>query len=96
MKVTTNNIPRDVIYGFELTEQERGDFDYMDWDAIERGEDNADFFRYKGELYDLREFEVAPQDFPNWHGYQPDSFFSGMLVRYSEDFEQVTVGWYMT
>jgi len=94
IKVTTNNVPRDIIYAFELTEQEREQFDYLDWDAIERGEDNANFFRYKGELYDLSEFGVAPSELADWHGYQSDSFFSGLVIRFTDDFEQVTIGTY--
>ena len=95
VRVTTNNIPRDVLYGFELTARERAEFDYLDWDAIERGEDSATFFRYKGEVYDLSEFEPYPP-LGNWHGYQPDSFFSGLVIRFTDDYEQVIVGRYMT
>ena len=100
MKVKTNNVPRDVIEAYELTEQEREEFDYLDWDAIDNGEDSATFLRYKGELYDLSEFEAIPHrwvdGWRNWHGYQSDSFFSGLVIRFTDDFEQVTVGRYMT
>lgn len=100
MKVTTNNVPRDVIYAIELTEQEREEFDYLDWDAIERGEDTAHFVRYQGELYDLSEFEVIPlglkDELRNWQGYQADSFFSGLVIRDHENFEQVVIGRYLT
>lgn len=94
-KVITNNVPRDVIDGFELTEKEREEFDYLDWKAIEEGSDSASFFRYKGEIYDLGEFEVwnHPQS-PlgnGWHGFRSDTFFSGILVKYVGDCEQVIV-----
>lgn len=109
MKITTNNQPRPVINAWELTEAERKEFDYLDWTKIENGEDSAEFFRYQGSLYDMGEFSRivppgsrrihpmesdAPQ-FAGWNGYQSDSFFSGILVRYvGEDYEYIVVGRY--
>lgn len=94
--VRTNNVPRDILYAHELTPAEREDFDYLDWDALERGEDSASFFRFKGQVYDLGEFQVVSDfmntTFPRWDGYQSDSYFSGTLVRYVDDFERVVVG----
>lgn len=68
----------------------------------------ASFFRYRDQLYDLGEFSrvIAPNSqrchsmecdapaFQGWDGYQSDSYFSGLLVRYSNDFHQVVVGTY--
>lgn len=105
VRITTNNVPRPVIDAYELSPDERAEFDYLDWDAIEKGEDSASFFRYKGRLYDLGEFmivretQMAREDdtLRGWDGYSADSFFSGLLVRYPrEDHygESVVVGWY--
>ena len=95
LTIVTNNVPRDVIDAWELTAEEREEFDYLDWPAIERGEDSASFFRYKGDLYDLGEFMrwdgVPFSPLAAWDGYQSDSFFSGTLVRYCADFERVVV-----
>ncbi len=95
LTVKTNNVPRDIIEGYELTPKERADFDYIDFDAIERGEDSASFFRYKGQVYDLGEFEVwdNPASITRgpWDGFRSDSFFSGLAVRYCDDFERVIV-----
>ncbi len=55
-KIITNNVPRDIINAFELSERERAEFDYLDWPAMERGELSASFFRYRGILYDLSQF----------------------------------------
>lgn len=33
--VVTNNVPRDVINGCELTEKERAEFDYVDDDDVQ-------------------------------------------------------------
>ena len=98
--IITNNVPRDVIYGFELTPAEQAEFDYIDWAAVERGELSPEFVRYKGELLDLGEFiawtdhDYAARNFPGWAGYMSDSFFSGLLVRWpdGDDFERVIIG----
>src|SRR4051812_34571869 len=95
MQVKTNYVPRDVVNAWELTPGEREEFDYLDWQAIERGEASASFFRYKGSVYDLGDFERASSTmFPDWDGYYSETFFSGVLVRYVEDFERVIVGRY--
>ena len=85
--IITNNVPRWVIDAYELTESERAQFDYLDWDAIARGEDSASFFRYRGELHDIGEF-VAFGDGPfgfsrpewatNWDAIRTHSLFWGM------------------
>jgi hypothetical protein len=96
LKVITNNVPRDIIDAWQLTEAEQKEFDYLDWKAIKNGNDSASFFRYRNELYDLGEFmAVGNGEFPGrWSEYQSDSYFSGVLVRYVNDFEQVIVGRY--
>lgn len=101
VKVITNNVPRPVIEAYELTLKEREEFDYLDWEAIDKGEDSATFFRYKGELHDLGEFSAdygilkgsgLPEHLSKWDGYRSDSFFSALVVRYVENFEYVVVG----
>jgi len=96
LTITTNNVPRDVIHACELTAEERAQFDYLDWDAIEDGRNSASFFRYRGELHDLGEFQrwdnPASPTRGNWDGFRSDSFFSGLVVRYCDDCERVVVG----
>lgn len=108
VKITTNNVPRDVINAWELSAAERAEFDYLDWQAIDNGEDSAEFFRYRGELYDIGEFsriippgskschpmECDSPDFVGWCGYTSDSYFSGMLVKYVDNGERVIVARY--
>lgn len=97
LKIRTNNVPRPIIDGFELSPVERLEFDYLDWDAIDDGADSASFFRYRGELYDLGEFmriEWEEHDLNGWDGYQSDSFFSGLVVKYANDFEDIVIGDY--
>lgn len=56
VKIITNNVPRDIVEAYQLTKKERKEFDYLNWEAIERGEDSASFVRYRGELYSLSDF----------------------------------------
>ena len=97
IRVITNNVPRDVIDAWQLTPAERAEFDYLDWTAIEDGRDSASFVRYRGELHDLGDFEGrAPESIPGqWDSYKSDSFFSGMVIRYANDYESVIVGTYI-
>lgn len=100
-KVVTNNQPRDIVEAWELTDEERTEFDYLDWKKIEAGEDSASFFRYRGVTYDLGEFMAdtgilkgsgLPEYLSSWDGYMFDSFFSAVVVRYVENYERVIVG----
>lgn len=101
-KIVTNNHRRDVVYDHELTAKERAEFDYIDWAACERGEDQASFFRFKGELYDIHDFSTdwglgrgsrLPEWARGWDGYTSDSAFSGMLIKFDrDDTEFVIVG----
>lgn len=102
MNIITNNVPRNIIEGYELTTDERADFDYYAWPDVNasypyplsEGE-QATFFRYKGRLYDLGEF-MAPNLRPDgdaragWDGYMCDTYFSGILVKLEGD-ERVIV-----
>ena len=95
MDIVTNNVPRQLIHGYELTDKEREEFDYLSSDELfER-----DFFRYKGNVYDMGEFmritdtmELHDSQLKEWHGYMADSYFSGILVRYIERDEEIVVG----
>lgn len=100
VKVITNNVPRLVVDAYELSAKERKEFDYLDWAKIDKGEEGATFFRYKGQVYDLGEFtrdygitrgSGLPEHLSNWDGYQGDSFFSATVVRFVDD-DHVIVG----
>lgn len=94
MEIRTNNIPRNFIDDYQLSEKEREEFDYLDWEKIDNGEDSATFFRYKGRLYDLGEFVRTPKSLKPWHGVHWDSAFSGVLIRMVDD--QIIVGQYFS
>ena len=101
MVVTTNNVPREIVYGFELSAKERKEFDYLTDEEL----DQHSFIRYRREVYSLGEFERIPaqamenidagDSLSGWDGYRCDSYFSGLVVRFADDCgETVIVGRY--
>ena len=99
MKIITNYHWHNFLCGYELTPVEQADFDYVD------DIDSHDFIRYRGAIVDPSEFMVTPNNEParqelnqlaEWQGYQPDSFFSGLVIRYSDDCEQYQIGTYIS
>ena len=91
IKIITNNKHRQLIYGYELTDKQKQDFDYIE------DIDSHDFVKYKNNIYDLSEFmRVETIDsLKDWHGYSSDSYFGGTLVKYI-DSDTVVIGRYYT
>lgn len=104
MIIKTNNVPRQLVRHWDLTTAEKKELDYIDWDT--EGDDFQGF-RYKGQIYDLGEFvRIVPQgevggpfahydhsgSLKGWDGVNTDSYWSGVLARYSPDREGVVVG----
>ena len=95
--VTTNNQPRELksLFEFSLERQQeiRADFDWM-----EDIEDTFGFFEYRGSVYHLANFmrvSAGTDDATQgWDGYDPDSYFTGTLVRLCSDSDFVIVGRY--
>jgi hypothetical protein len=99
MTIKTNYQPREILYWYDLTVKEQKEFDYIS----EERQSEATFFRYQGSVYDLGEFmriegaassNVQFREMAKWDGYVSDSYFSGVLVKYTEDFEQVVIATY--
>lgn len=89
LTIKTNNHFRPVIYWDELTTKEQEEYEYLT-------EEGGSFFRYRDWTYFLGDFmridDNAP--FKGWDGYHSDSFFSGVLVKYSNCGDAVKVGTY--
>lgn len=85
MTITTNNIPRKLISGYDLTEKEKLEFDYMDEGELTTGA----FFRYRGMVYSMADFMHTTH--ADWHGVQGESAFSAVLIRLSADGESVVI-----
>lgn len=94
MTIVTNNVPRDILDSWELTPKEREQFDYHDWNKLDKGEDSASFFRYKGELYDLgwfMRFTSKTGEGADWDGHYATSYFSAILVKMVDDQSDVRI-----
>lgn len=93
MTTTTNNIPRPILYAYELTDKERAELDYIE--DINSPDCMETFFRYKGHVYHLGDCMVVE---PNnelckgWDGYFGETFFSAVVVKYTDDCQSVIVG----
>jgi len=90
MDIKTNNQYRYIDYGCEIPEQYKN-FDYYSREEFE----SAMFAKYKGEYYDLGEFIKPPESIQWWDGVSPDSYFSGLLIKFDPfDSERVLFGRY--
>lgn len=89
IKIITNNKPRQLIYGYELTDKQKEDFDYIE------DIDSREFVKYKNNIYVLSDFmRIETIDsLKDWHGYNSDSFYSGTLIKYVDD-DMVIMGRY--
>ena len=102
MNITTNSQWRQFVYGYELSERELADFDYIDPEELP----THNFIRYRGTVIDPSEFmritdtmmlhaDNADRDLmAEWDGYMSDSYFSGLLIRYSDDCEEYQIATY--
>ena len=93
MEIKTDNKPRPIVFGFELSENILSEFDYMEGEEL----DNAEFVKYKGNYYHLGDIEAItnlPDDSPlnGWHGMVSETFFSAVLFKFTDDFEHVICG----
>ena len=91
--IVTNNKERPLLSWYDLTPKEQKTLDYID---SQEAQESFNGFRYKGNVYDLGEFMRVPanSDIAGWHGYSSHTYFSGVLVKYSRDYEYVIVGRY--
>lgn len=93
LTILTNNHPRDVepwyMVPLEVIEK---DFDYLDLDNLRSGMDWAEFVKYKGGWYHLNDTEECSIE--GWDAMVTETFFSGVLFKWVEGFEQVIVGRY--
>ena len=78
----------DVIGWDDLTTEQQGEFDYLDTDERQQ---YADFVVYQDWPYDINEFMFVNKHSPfhadMWDGYLNDSFFSGVLIRFTDSNE---------
>ena len=94
VRIYGNNHNISLVYGWELTEKEAAEFDYLDNISEFTG------FRYRGNVYSLDEFMRVEKNAPDWmkefHGYHSDSFFSGILIKLDDTNESVKAYTYIS
>lgn len=89
LTIKTNSQWRPIIYGYELTEKERKEFDWIS------DIDNASFFKYKGTVYSLDDFIVCEsEEFKGWDGVYNETYFSGVAIKLSKGGEYVKAARY--
>lgn len=101
-KIITNHHQRELVALCDVPADQREYLDYI------TGEDvySPRLVQYRGEWYDVSEFQFIPAGSflagKGWDGYQSDSFFSGVVIRWGRDwsggpdYESVIVGRYLT
>jgi hypothetical protein len=93
--IKTNHHKIPIIYGYELPEKARKEFDYYDSDEEL---DDAVFLKYKGNYYDESQFtrlENPKGDLAYWDGIVNDTAFSGVLIKvFPDDPEYVEMAYY--
>jgi hypothetical protein len=97
LTIKTNNQPRQTVPGYVLFANEaiRYRFDYLS-DGEFRDES---FIKYREWWYALSDFMRVKNDsacgFEGWDGHHSDSCFSGVLVKWADDYgEEVIMGTY--
>lgn len=88
LTIRTNNHLYPILYWYELTAKEQARFDWLE---TEEKQSEATFIRYKGWTYSLDEFmrieNHSDPKFSSYDGYLSDTFFSGVLIKFSKDNE---------
>lgn len=91
INIITNNQPRELLCHCDLSATELADFAYID-DLDESG---AHFFRYRGQVYSLDSFmRTCGDELRDWDGVYGMSYFSGVLVKYTQCGDSVIVARY--
>jgi len=90
MKIVTDHKWKDFVYFTDLTNKEKKELDWIIY------KDYASIIRYRGNVYALDEFVRTEgiEELSDWHGYAADTFFSGIVIKVSDDGEQYMIGRY--
>lgn len=94
LTIKTDHKARELLARYELPMKAQSDFDYMSDDDAS----SPRIVAYKGQFYDVYESMRVPNDEWNqlslWDGYQSDSYFSGIVIKFVDNCERVIVGRY--
>ena len=96
LTITSNHHWRPVLCWHDLTPNEQLEFD-GELDCEYFYQDS--FYRYKGLVYPLGDFmpvgEVSQLAGKGWEAYYSSSWWSGVVIRHSEDGEYYQIGSYL-
>ncbi len=91
--IKTDRRWREFVYRHEVPENVlQSEFDHLP-------DEYDGFFQYRRWWFHVSDFIRIPpdeNDLKGWHGYAPDSFFSGVLIKISDDGEAFRVGTYIS
>ena len=92
-RIVTNNRWRDFVYRHDVPVKIlASQFDWTNEAHEEHGDYSDGFIEYRGIWYHLGDFMRGGVE--SWTGSHGDSFFSGVLIRLSEDGEQYQIATY--
>ena len=95
MKVRTNYQWRQFKYRYEVPSSVLDWYDWLDDDESYDG-----WIKYLDRWYHVTDFMRLdgphPEKFGDWHGVYSDSFFSGVVIRLSDDGEEYQIGTYLS
>ena len=99
LTIRTNNHWREFVYRDDVPSSVlASQFDWTDEAHEKDGSYSDGFFKYLGCWYHLADFMRFTNDaggpMASWHGQAGDSYFSGTLIRISDDGEQYQVARY--
>ena len=94
VNIKTNHRYQPLLFWHCLTKTEKKSFDWIK----EGTEDEYEFFRHHGQCYCISELMVCRDIEPlkGWDGYCNDTFFSGIVVRFSDCGDMVKVGTFIS
>lgn len=92
LTIQTDHKWKPFLYRYEVPESILADqFEHLPEDEYGDG-----FIRYRGRYYHTSDFMRIEhnEDMKDWQGYSSDSYFSGIVVNFSEDGERYQIGRY--
>lgn len=102
LEIKTDHKWKQFKYGYDV--EKRKDYKDYDWmDENDKGDGWIIYHRrlhhiYHRRLYHISDFVLIENEnipeFSGWNGYHSDSFFSGVLIKVSQDGEQYKIGTY--
>ena len=92
LEIKTDHKWKQFKYGYDV--EKRKDYKYYDWmDENDKGDGWIIYHRRLYHISDFMRIENIPE-FSGWNGYHSDSFFSGVLIKLSDDGERYKIGTY--